>query len=116
MATKVVPVPTPAKKPGITGGFMDFIRQYSVIPLAIAVVLGNAVNDVVKTLVDGIVTPLIGLLVPSQALQTYEITINNATFKIGSVISAAITFIVVAFIIYIFVKKVLHDDKILEKK
>jgi len=118
----VVPVglPAPEKNPkaqkGFARGFMDFIQQYHVIPLAIAVVLGNAVNDVVKVLVDGVITPFIALMVPSETLQTYELTINHSTFKLGAVLSAVISFMVVAAVIYIFVKKILKDDKILQKK
>jgi large conductance mechanosensitive channel len=118
MATKKDPVVlvAPPQKRSFTGGFMEFIRQYSVIPLAIAVVLGNAVNDLVKALVDGVVTPIISLFVPSTALQSYELHIKSSTFQIGAVLSALISFIVVAFIVYTFVKKVLRDDTVLEKK
>lgn len=97
------------------GGFMSFIRQYNVIPLAIAVVLGNAVNDVVKVLVEGIITPFISLFTPSTALQSFEWTIGSATFQVGAVVSAIISFLVIAAVIYAFVKKVLRDESVLKK-
>jgi large conductance mechanosensitive channel len=112
---QVVMMPAPEKH-RFGSGFMGFIRQYHVIPLAIAVVLGNALNDVVKTLVDGIITPLISLVVPSTSLQEYQWQVKSSTFHIGSVISAVISFLVVALVVYVFAKKVLRDDSILEKK
>jgi large conductance mechanosensitive channel len=106
----------PTKNQPFTKGFGAFIRQYGVIPLAIAVVLGNAVNDVIKVLVEGVITPFISLFVPSTTLQNYTLTVRHSTFAVGAVISALITFIVIAFIVYTFVKKVLHDDNLLGKK
>lgn len=106
---------TPPKKPGFTRGFMDFIRQYNVIPLAIAVVLGNAINDVIKVLVEGIITPFISLFVPSTSLQEYQWTSHGSTFQVGAVINAVISFLVVAFVVYVFAKKVLHDESVLKK-
>ncbi|HSI20995.1 MAG TPA: MscL family protein [Verrucomicrobiae bacterium] len=97
-------------------GFMHFVRQYNVIPLAIAVVIGNSLNDVVKVVVEGMVTPFISLILPSTALQGYEITVRNSTFQIGAVVNAVLGFLVVALIVYVFAKKVLHDEKVLEKK
>lgn len=106
----------PKKDPGFTHGFMDFIRQYNVVPLAIAVVLGNALNDVIKSVVEGAITPLISLISPTKSLQGYEVTVRNSTFQIGAVVSALISFLVIALVVYIFAKKVLHDENILKKK
>jgi len=97
-------------------GFFDFISQYGVIPLAIGVVLGNAVNDLVKTIVDGITTPLISLLVPSGKLQNLVIHFRSADFMIGAVISALLSFLSIAIVVYVVVKLVIRNDAYLEKK
>jgi large conductance mechanosensitive channel len=112
------PAPLQAKREApreFAAGFIGFLRQYNVIPLAIAVVLGNAVNDLVKQLVEGIVTPFIALILPNTAIQGYEVTIGPATFRIGMVISAILSFMVIAFVVYTFVKKVLHDETVLKR-
>ena len=103
------------KKQGPIAGFVEFIKQYHVIPLAIAVVLGNAVNDLVKSLVDGIITPFISLIIPSTSLQNFSFRIHQSRFYVGSVIGAIITFIVVAFVVYTFVQRVMKDDEALPK-
>jgi large conductance mechanosensitive channel len=112
MATPTDPTP---KKPGFGGGFMDFIRQYNVIPLAIAVVLGNALNDVIKVVVEGIITPFISLVSPTKSIQHYEWTVHNSTFQVGAVLSAIITFLVIAIVVYVFAKRILHDESLLKK-
>jgi large conductance mechanosensitive channel len=116
MSEPVVDQLTNPKKQSFTRGFGDFVRQYNVIPLAIAVVLGNAVNDVVKSLVEGMITPFVSLIIPGTALQSYEWSVANSTFKVGAVLSAFLSFVVIAFVVYTFVKKVLHDESLLQKK
>ena len=42
-------------------GFIDFIREQGVIGLAIGFILGGAVSKVVTSLVNDIISPVIGL-------------------------------------------------------
>ena len=44
--------------------FTTFLRQYGVIGLAIAVVIGGKLGDLVKAMVDGLLMPFIGALIP----------------------------------------------------
>ena len=96
-------------------GFRDFIRDYGVLPLAIGVVIGTAVNDFVKTLVDGIVTPFISLISPGSELQTLRFVFHGAVFKIGAVLNALLSLLIVAFLVYATVKVVLRDERLLKK-
>ncbi len=97
-----------------SNGFMSFLSEYKVIPLAIGVVMGVAVNDVVKSIVDGIITPLIGLLTKLANIDSLS-TLMVGDFKIGLVISAIISFIAVAFVVFTFAKVIMKDDAMLEK-
>ena len=103
-------------KEGLVKGFGAFIQQYGVLPLAIGVVVGTAVNDLVKSLVDGVVTPLISLLAPRQGIQGFQVTIHGSVFKVGQVVGSLITFLVVMWIVYVGVKYILRRDELLEKK
>jgi len=94
-------------------GFFGFIRKYNAIPLAIGVVLGTAVNDVVKALVDGIIMPLVSLINPSNALQTLSYQVGEATFKVGDVVSAVISFLAIALTVYFLAKVVLRNAALL---
>lgn len=96
-------------------GFRSFIRDYGVLPLAIGVVIGSAVNDLVKTLVDGLVSPFIGLIAPSAKLQSLQIIFHGSTFKIGAVVNALLTFITIALVVYISAKVILRKDDLLKK-
>ena len=96
--------------------FHDFLRQYSVIGLAIGVVMGMAVNRIVQTLVEGFIAPLIGLILPNESLQRLVFTIRGSEFKIGEIVSALLQFVAVALIIYLTVKKLLKQEALLKKK
>jgi len=97
-------------------GFRKFIHNYGVLPLAIGVVIGNAVNDLVKTLVDGLVTPLISLISPQGELQNFQVTFHGAVFKFGMVLNACLSFIAIAAIVYFVLVVLLRQQEILDKK
>jgi large conductance mechanosensitive channel len=90
--------------------FVVFIRTQGVIGLAVAVVLGGAVQKVVTALVNDMITPLIGLFMGKGAdLKTATFTIHDSVFAWGNLVSTMIDFLIIAFVIYIFVK-VLRAD------
>ena len=97
-------------------GFKYFINDYGVIPLAVGVVIGSSVNDLVKTMVDGIFTPFISLISPQSKLQNFVFVFHGATFKIGVVVNAFLSFVIVAWIVYLAAKLVLRNEDILKKK
>lgn len=91
--------------------FKDFIKEYKVIGLAVAFVMGLAVNDLVKSLVNDIVMPLIAPLMPSGTWQTATLMIGPVILGIGPFLAALINFLIMAFVIFFIVKKVMKDAK-----
>jgi len=102
------PKPTPPPPPppkGMRAEFMDFLSKYKVMGLAVAFILGLYLGALVQAMVSDLVMPLIGLAVPGMAdLATLEAPVLNQIFKVGHFIAAVITFIIVAFVIFIIVK------------
>ena len=97
------PPPQPPK--GLWNEFKDFLSKYKVLGLAIAFVLGLYLGTLVQALVKDFVMPLIGLAIPGMTdLATYSPTVMNQVFGIGEFLVALITFIIVAFIVFIVVK------------
>jgi len=105
-----------APRTPLVKGFGSFIEDYGVLPLAIGVVVGTAVNDFVKTLVDGFFTPLISLLTPGRSLQGFQITLHGAVFKVGAIVNGLLSFLVILLIVYLAVKFVIRRDTLLQKK
>lgn len=100
--------------------FLDFIRTQGVVGLAVGLVLGGAVSIMVKSLVDNVVMPPLGLVLGSaEGLKGLAWTIgetNNgqpAVLHYGVFLNDLINFIVIALVIYVIVKllKFDHIDK-----
>lgn len=89
-------------------GFLDFIRTQGVVGLAVGLVLGGAVSIVVKSLVDNVVMPPIGLLLGSgNGLKGLSWTIGEgnegdpAIIHYGTFLNDIINFLVIALVIYL---------------
>jgi large conductance mechanosensitive channel len=62
-------------------------------------------GTLVQALVKDFIMPLIGLAIPGMTdLATYAVTVMNQVFGVGDFLVALITFIIVAFIVFIVVK------------
>ena len=92
--------------------FKEFIMRGSVLDLAVGVVIGSAFTAIVTKIVDGLITPLISLVFvvttgkqsADDALGSLIFTVKGVPFKIGDVISAIITFLITAFVLFLIVK------------
>ena len=72
--------------------FFDFIKTFGIIGQAIAFVIGQAASKLVTALVTDIITPFIGLFLPSGDLKAMSSTISNSKFMWGDLISNIIDF------------------------
>lgn len=95
--------------------FMAFVKEYGVIGLAIAVIIGGKLNAFVTAIVDGLLMPLIGLLPIGGSWQTWEIPIGSQRLLIGPILSASVNFLIVALLVFWFAKKVLREEKVTKK-
>ena len=100
------PAPPAAPKPkGMMNEFKAFLEQYKVMGMAVAFILGLYLGTVVSALVTDIVMPIIGLAIPGLGnLSDLQFKVMSQVFNIGHFLAAVITFIVVAFVIFIIVK------------
>ncbi len=97
------PPPPPAK--GLWNEFKDFLKSYKVLGLAIAFIMGVYLGGLVQSLVADLLLPAIGLAIPGLGdLKTLTSTVGTQIFGIGNFLVALITFIIVAFVIFLVVK------------
>jgi len=86
-------------------GFKDFLLRGNVIDLAVAVVIGTAFTAIVTAVVNSLITPLVSLFFNADATGSFGPQITNiygeiVTFPIGDLISAIISFLAVAAVVY----------------
>ncbi len=112
--------PAPAPPKGLWNEFMAFINQYKVLGLAVGFIMGLYLGNLVQALVKDFLLPAIGLAIPGLGnLATFRIPIPSVTldpqgnppegyggqiFLPGDFLVALITFIIVAFVIFLIVK------------
>ena len=86
--------------------FKAFAMKGNVIDLAVAVVIGAAFSKIVASLVDNIITPLIGLLMGGVDFTGYSYTVDDAVITYGVFIQSIIDFLIVALVIFLVVKAI----------
>ncbi len=83
--------------------FKAFAFKGNVIDLAVGVIIGAAFKAIVDSLVNDVISPLLGLFVKND-LAELQVEIWGVSLKYGSFITAIINFLIMAFIIFLFVK------------
>ncbi|TFG21939.1 MAG: MscL family protein [Promethearchaeota archaeon] len=81
--------------------FKDFIKKYKVLGLAVAFIMAQYLGALVQSLVNNLVMPLVTFFLPSE-IPWEEFTLW--VLRIGAFIGDLITFIIVAFVIFLLVK------------
>ncbi len=85
--------------------FKQFLLRGNVVDLAVGVVIGAAFGTVVTALVSDFFTPLIAAIVQIPDFSGLSFTINGSVFRLGHLLNALISFILVAAAIFFFVVK-----------
>lgn len=81
--------------------FKEFAMKGNIIDLAIGVVIGGAFGKIVSSLVENIITPIIGIITGGINLTDSLIFgIGDAQIKLGVFIQSIIDFIIIAFSIF----------------
>jgi large conductance mechanosensitive channel len=84
--------------------FREFINRGNVIDLAVAVIIGVAFNAIVKSLIDDIFMPLIGIIIGGMDLSGLSLTIGSAVVLYGNFIQAIVNFLVIAVVVFMVVR------------
>ena len=102
---------------GMISEFKEFVARGNVVDLAVGVVIGAAFGKIVSSLVDGIVMPLVGLMMGGVKFSDLAVTLREAQLdavgkeivpalllKYGAFLQTAIDFLIIAFVIFLFLE------------
>lgn len=90
----------PRRAYDIFGGFKTFVLRGNVIDLAVGVIIGASFNSVVTTLVRGLITPFLSVIGSQPDFSTLTFSFRGSTFHYGEFLSALISFLIQATVIY----------------
>ena len=92
--------------------FKDFLLKQNVVALAIAVVVGTALNALVKALVDDFIMPIIVAMGPGGEWQKATWDVGPVKFGIGDFVAAMINFIIIGFVAWRISKIFIKPDAV----
>lgn len=106
------------------GEFKKFINRGNVIDLAVAFIIGAAFKDIVNSLVNDILTPLLSLVIGEQGFGNYKYVITEANEALGiaenaiyygNFIQSVFDFFIIALVIFLVVRIVNKINDAVEK-
>lgn len=112
-------------------GFKDFIAKGNVMDMAVGIIIGASFTAIVKSTVDDLLNPFIGLFLGSVDFTNMYFVLSGtvpdgasldaareagaAVFAYGSFITAVINFLIIAFVVFLLVRMVNRIKSVAEK-
>jgi large conductance mechanosensitive channel len=84
--------------------FKDFINKGDVITIAVGLVMALYFQKIVDAVLEGVINPIIAAIFGESNFTEIGFDIGDATISIGRVIDALISFVAVAFFLFLVVK------------
>lgn len=114
---------------GIGKEFRDFAMRGNVVDMAVGIIIGAAFGTIVKTLVDKVIMPPIGVLTGGVDFADLKLEIKEGVpatdtapevapvyIFYGEFINAVITFLIVAFVLFMIIKAMNNAKRRFEKE
>ena len=106
------------KKNGLVSEFKEFISRGNVIDMAVGIIIGGAFTTIVNSLVNDVTMPLITLVTGGTDFSGLNFTLKGEgesaiVLSLGNFIGAIINFLLIALVVFLFVKAV---NKLRRKK
>ena len=84
--------------------FRDFINKGDVVTIAVGLIMALYFAKIVDALLEGVINPIIAAIFGEDNFRNIGFEIGDAFISIGLVIDATISFVVVAFILFLMVR------------
>ncbi len=81
--------------------FKNFLLEGNALSMAVGVIIGAAMKDLVTSLVDNVFAPIIGLVLGQVDFSTLSFGIGDAQIKYGAFITSIINFVLLAFVVFL---------------
>ena len=86
--------------------FKAFAMRGNVLDMAVGVIIGGAFTSIVNSLVADVFTPIIGIITGGVDFSNLSIGIGGAQIMIGNFLNAIVSFLLVAFSVFLFIKAI----------
>ena len=94
--------------------FKEFISRGNVMDMAVGIIIGGAFTAIVTSLVEDIITPIIGMI-GGFDFSSFVVTVNNSNIAIGKVVNAVSNFLLIALVLFSVIKAMSKAASIVKK-
>ena len=97
------------EKKGFIQEFTEFSSRGSVLDMAVGIIIGGAFTAIVKSLVEDIFTPILGMILAGINFKSLSITIpwgRKPQIYYGLFLEAVVTFLLTAFCVFLMIKAI----------
>lgn len=95
-------------KKGFIAEFKEFISRGNVMDMAVGVIIGGAFQSIINSLVNDVVMPLISVITGGLDFSAWKLPLGEGetapVLAYGNFITAVINFLLMAFVIFTFIK------------
>ena len=91
--------------------FAAFLREYKVISLAIAFIMGEASSSLVSSLVKDVLLPIAAPLLAAESWKEAAVHLGPVTIAYGTFVADVLNFVIVAMLIFLVARKLLQMEK-----
>lgn len=100
----------------IISEFKEFALKGNMLDLAIGLMIGTAFTTVVKSIVDDLFMPIIGIIIGGRDFSALSAKIGDAEIKYGLFVQNIINFLIIAICLFLIVKAINSLKRRIEKK
>lgn len=109
-----------AEKKGFIAEFKEFALKGNVMDMAVGVIIGAAFGNIVTSLTENFINPLIAVITGGNGEDGVQIggqfTVRGVAFNYGAFLSAVVNFLIIALILFCLIKAVNKAMEIGKKK
>jgi large conductance mechanosensitive channel len=84
--------------------FKEFVNKGNVVTIAVGLIMALYFQKIVEALLDGVINPIVAAIFGESTFTNVGFDIGDARISIGLLIDAVISFIIVAFILFLMIK------------
>lgn len=95
--------------------FKDFLKEYKVIGLAVAFIMGAAATTLIQAVVNDLIMPILTPFIPGGAWQSATFSFLGIVISWGHLLGAIINFIIIALVVFLIAKYFFKEEKVTKK-
>jgi large conductance mechanosensitive channel len=95
--------------------FKEFLKEYKIVGLATAFIIGVSLVALIQSLVNNIIMPLITPFIPNGAWQNFAIYLGPIVLRMGAFFGAIINFLIIALVVFFIAKSFFKEEKVAKK-